>query len=141
MSNFHPCHFKDERGISYNCSEQFYHVGKMEVFDDRAAKRDIMSMTEPREMKERSREIAGFDQEEWRKTARSVLFEACWRKFDQNEDLADHLLYRTKEHLAEASPNNDYWGIKMAMWHQDAPYPERCRDTVKLEILAKINFH
>lgn len=61
LSNFYMCPFEDEYGTGYNCSEQFYHVGKCYVFGDMEARNDIMAMDHPKKMKDRSKQIRGFD--------------------------------------------------------------------------------
>ena len=33
FSNFYPCLFKDEEGVTYTCSEQYFMIQKLKTFD------------------------------------------------------------------------------------------------------------
>ena len=108
------CRIVDKYGTVFNSSEQFYHVGKTYVFDDPEARKAIMSLVSPNAMKKRSRLIKGFSTPVWRQYAYQRLYQANYLKFTQSPELGDHLL-GTRQYIAEASPKDGYWGIKLHM--------------------------
>ena len=140
LSNFYPCKFVGPDGKVYNCNEQYYQGAKVLASGDRHGYEDIMQMTNPRHMKSKAKHIRNLDVEHWREVSgEALLEEGCWCKFDQNPELAHHLLCTTEEVIAEASPYDRFFGIGLGMNHPNAGYPQRWRGKNKMgEILMRV---
>lgn len=102
----------------YCCMEQFMMEQKAKLFEDEEIRQRIMDSREPREIKELGRKVRGFDQMLWDEAKYSIVLNGNWRKFSQNRDLKEFLLSTGDSVLAEASPYDGIWGIRLAA---DAP--------------------
>ena len=126
LSNFYPCPVVAPDGRRFNCSEQWYQAEKARGAGDETAYHTIMAMSDPKAMKDRVKKVQNLELVSWRaETGIPTLREACWHKFSQNEQLGDHLLFRTGEVLAEASPYDSTYGIMLAMTDPRAPDPSQ----------------
>ena len=97
-----------------------------------------MAMQVPKDMKDRARDIKGFVLWEWRQQCKGVLLKGCFLKFEQNEMLAKHLL-STQEIIAEASPNDRYWGIGLGLNDPRAGDPSQWKgENVMGQILMEV---
>ncbi len=102
----------------YCCMEQFMIAHKAQLFEDEETRRQIMDSRQPHEIKELGRKVRGFDQALWEEAKYSIVLNGNWRKFSQNRDLRDYLLSTGDSVLAEASPYDAIWGIRLPA---DAP--------------------
>ena len=85
-------------GTVFNGSEQYYQSAKAEAAGDEQAYQDIMAMSDPGQMKKWSNQIVGLDFATWREEYGSlILAEGCLRKFEQCEDMVDHLFYLSRK--------------------------------------------
>ena len=112
MSNFWPCIFKDEEGITYNCSEQYFMYKKADLFDpeNTKLKNQILTETDPHKIKAYGRKVKNYDDNRWTQCSFQVMFEANFYKFTQNSDLANKLIMTGNKTLVEASPSDGKWG-------------------------------
>ena len=142
LSNFYTCKFVGPNGEVYNGNEQYYQSAKALASGDQPAYDDIMSMNDPRMMKARTRKLKGLKLHEWREMyGADILEEGCRLKFDQNDELADHLLNTTEEVIGEASPYDYYYGIGMSMDHPDAVNPTKWKGkNVMGQILQRVRY-
>ena len=112
LSNFYPSSFVGPTCTVFNGSEQYYQSAKAEAAGDEQAYHPIMAMSDPSQKKKWSYQIVGLDLSIWREEyGLTILAEGCLRKFEQCEDLEDHLIHTTGEVIAEASRYDTYYGI------------------------------
>lgn len=106
-------------GHTYNCNEQYMMAEKARLFNDQDALDAILKISNPRKQKALGRSVKGFDQNEWEKIARLVVYRANLAKFMQNRDLFDFIIGTKDLHIVEASPEDTIWGIGMHETHPD----------------------
>lgn len=111
FSNWYMCSFKDIKGNTFNCSEQYMMYYKALLFDDHQAAESIMIKTNPSEQKAIGRLIQGFNISRWEKFAREIVWLGCHYKFTQNPKLLQELLATRGTLLVEASPTDVVWGV------------------------------
>ena len=111
----------------YCCMEQFMMEQKAELFGDKEIQHRIMESHDPKEMKALGRKVQRFDQELWDRVKYSIVLNGNWCKFSQNKELGDFLLSTGDSILAEASPYDAIWGIRLSASSPDAQDPSRWR--------------
>ncbi len=99
---------------TYCCMEQFMMEQKARLFEDEEIGKQIMDSHNPHEIRELGRKVKGFDQALWDEAKYSIVLNGNWRKFSQNRDLRDFLLSTGDSVLAEASPYDAIWGIRLS---------------------------
>jgi ribA/ribD-fused uncharacterized protein len=92
FSNWHPAFFTDEDGIEYNCTEQYMMYKKAKMFGDHETAIEILDAMDPREQKALGRKVKGFVSSIWEANAKSVVYDGCKLKFEQNPHLLQKLL-------------------------------------------------
>jgi len=97
-------------GVEYNCAEQFMMAAKARIFGDKEALKKIMASEDPKEQKALGREVKGFSEISWNRTAKEVVYIANLAKFSEPE-LKKVLLDTGNKELVEASPYDTIWGI------------------------------
>jgi len=110
FSNWHKSEFYD-RGIKFNCVEQYMMAAKAMLFSDTVTHHDIMKQTDPRNMKALGRRVKGYNDMEWDYFKENIVFRGLLCKFSQNPDLRIELLSTGNKMLVEASPYDRVWGI------------------------------
>ena len=113
LSQWWLCDFTVD-GIKYNCMEQFMMAGKAALFDDTKILTEIMHSKDQKYIKSLGRKIKGFDSTVWNKHKFSIVYQGNLAKFSQNEDLKQFLISTKDTILAEASPYDAIWGIKLS---------------------------
>ena len=93
--------------------EQYIMAQKAKLFHDARAYTAILKATSPKECKRLGREVKPFDANAWDKVRYRVLCDGIRAKFTQNEDLKNKLLATGTAIIAEASPCDDIFGIKL----------------------------
>ena len=73
-----------------------------------------MTSDQAKEIKALGREIRDFDQEKWDERKYPIVLKGNIAKFSQNEPLKEFLLETGGAVLAEASPYDRIWGIRLA---------------------------
>lgn len=115
FSNFYPCSFTDDKGIKYNCTEQYFMVQKLLTFDP--SNHDLLSRmlseTDPKSIKKYGRQVKNYNETTWNSIRYQVMLQGVILKFTQNENLLKILIGTGSEILAEASPYDNIWGIGM----------------------------
>lgn len=103
---------------TYCCMEQYMMAQKAELFGDKEIRQKILDSTNPKQIKALGRKVRGFDQKLWDKAKYAIVLNGNWCKFSQNRKLRDFLLSTGEHILAEASPYDGIWGIRLSA---DAP--------------------
>ena len=118
LSNHHSSAFQHE-DIMYCCNEQFYMRQMAIRYKDAEAERRIMSTDNPGRMIGISRNITGFDPEDWCTVAKDVMKTGARAKFQQNPSCLNFLKNTLNRLLIEANPNDSVWACGLHMHHVD----------------------
>ena len=110
LSNFYPCKF-EFNGKTFNFSEQCFMYQKALLFNDFGVAEQILNETDVRKIKALGRKVKDFDNELWDKHKEDFMYNACYVKFSQNDELKDFLLSTGNCEIVEASPVDNIWGI------------------------------
>ena len=113
FSQWWKCKFIED-GNEYNCAEQYMMAKKAQLFKDIEIYNKIMNSRYPKEIKALGRKIRNFDEDIWNKEKYSIVLNGNYAKFSQNEDLMKFLIGTKNRVIAEASPYDNIWGIKMS---------------------------
>lgn len=98
---------------TYCCMEQFMMAQKAELFGDKEISRQILDCIDPKKIKVLGRKVKNFDEAVWDEVKYSIVLNGNYFKFSQNPELREFLLGTGDSILAEASPYDGIWGIKM----------------------------
>lgn len=112
FSQWFPAEFEVE-GTTYYCAEQYMMAEKARVFGDEEIRQQILSSSDPKEMKALGRLVKNFDVEKWNDVAGDIVVMGNFHKFKQNPRLLDFLLSTGEKVIVEASPYDTIWGIGM----------------------------
>lgn len=110
LSNFYPCEFEFNDKM-FNFSEQCFMYQKALLFNDFGVAEQILNETDVRQIKALGRKVKDFDNELWDKHKEDFMYNACYAKFSQNDELKDFLLNTGNREIVEASPVDNIWGI------------------------------
>lgn len=111
FSQWYPSKFKDEKGIEFNCAEQWMMYSKAEFFGDTEIMQKILEATDPDEMKKLGRQVKNYDDEAWSYHAPTVVAVGNIMKFSQNPELWEVLDKTENKKLVEAASYDKIWGI------------------------------
>lgn len=124
FSNWYPGTFVVD-DFCYIHVEQYLMAQKARLFHDAAAYTAILKETSPKVCKRLGREVKPFDADVWEQARYAVLKTGIRAKFTQNEDLKRKLLETGDSILAEASPYDGIFGIRMAASEASLVPPSR----------------
>lgn len=111
FSQWYPSKFKDERGIIFNCCEQYMMYCKAQLFGDKEVQAAVLATNDPGDMKKLGRQIKNFDQEVWNDNAYDIVTRGNVMKFSQNPELWDILNKTNNKVIVEAADYDTIWGI------------------------------
>lgn len=117
--------FKDDKGIVFNCTEQYMMYKKAELFNDEYMMKKILSTSNPADMKKLGRLIRNFDNKIWDEHKIDIVYNGNLLKFSQNDDLKNWLLSTKNKVLVEASPYDKVWGIGISEESEYINIPEK----------------
>ncbi len=110
FSQWYPCYFIVYEH-TFNCAEQYMMYAKALLFRDEETAMQILRARTPREQKELGRKVRGFNDTEWNRHCRDIVYQGNREKFLQNEELLQLLLDTKGTTLVEASPTDRIWGV------------------------------
>ncbi len=135
FSNFFTTPFVVD-GELFICMEQFYTVAKARYFGDYELADHLFTLTNPAKMKQDAKflTVAPGDCQNWRQSAVKLILPGLQAKFSQNSVLKALLLATGDKRLVEASPYDDFWGIRMSLRDPNinSPSKHRGRNTMGL---------
>ena len=112
-------------GVKFNSAEQYMMAGKADLFNDPITLVKIMAASHPREQKKLGKQVAGFNDEEWDKHCRRIVYEGNYAKFTQHQVLKDALRDTVGTCLVESSPYDTVWGIGLKTGDPDCEDPAK----------------
>ena len=134
FSNWYDSPFTVE-GVQYWCVEQYMMAHKALAFHDLQIYEQIMRSHNPQGIKNLGRQVRNFDSRAWSACKEEIVYNGCFAKFSQNNDLRNKLMSTSGKLLAEASPRDKIWGIGL-----DAATAQRidCADWPGQNLLGEI---
>jgi ribA/ribD-fused uncharacterized protein len=111
FSQWYPSKFKDEKGIEFNCAEQWMMYSKAEFFGDHESMAKILATDDPDEMKKLGRGVKNYDDDAWSYHAPTVVAVGNIMKFSQNPELWEILDNTENKKLVEAASYDKIWGV------------------------------
>lgn len=124
LSQWYPCTFTEGETI-YNSVEQYMMVQKAKLFNDDATIKKIMNSSDPKKIKALGRKVKNFNEAEWDKHKRLVIFDGNMLKFCQNKAILKELHATGDKILAEASPYDQIYGIGIGMTNKNLQDPSQ----------------
>ena len=100
-------------GVAYENTEQYFMAQKAILFGDTNTLEQIMKASSPKECKQLGRSVTPFDSAIWDAKSYEIMKTGNRYKFIQNPGLMTKLLSTGDAILAEASPLDGIWGIKL----------------------------
>ncbi|WP_426349763.1 NADAR family protein [Alloiococcus sp. CFN-8] len=113
LSNWYESPFVID-DFKYRNVEQYVMAQKAKLFHDADGYTAILRASTPKECKALGKLVKPFDAELWDANKVRIMTEGNRAKFQQNPDLMEKLLDTGEALLAEASPYDGVWGIKLA---------------------------
>lgn len=111
LSQWYPCHFKDDDGIEYNSAEQYMMYQKAVLFKDEIISQKILQTDSQKDIKAFGRKISKFKQDIWDQHKMTIVYKGNIFKFRNNRHLLKKLLRQKNPTFVEASPFDRIWGI------------------------------
>lgn len=124
FSQWYPADMTVE-GVKYVNCEQYMMAKKALAMHDLAYYAIIMNETDPQKIKALGGKVRNFVQKVWDESNEEILFNGNYAKFSQNPALKQQLLSTGDATLAEASPGDDLYGIKLKADDPDALDPAK----------------
>lgn len=124
LSNWFECEFIVD-DFCYQHVEQYLMAQKAKLFHDAKNYTSILKAQSPKECKGFGRKVTPFDEETWEANRYRFLLEGVRAKFSQNENLKKELLSTGNCIIAEASPYDDIFGIKLTEDEAESMEPEQ----------------
>ncbi|MBW5381301.1 NADAR family protein, partial [Brachyspira hampsonii] len=112
LSQWYIKDFK-ENDLIFNCMEKYMMYNKALLFDDKDIANEILNNNQSKAIKELGRKVKNFNDKVWDKMKYKIVFTGNYYKFSKNTELRNFLLSTKNKVLAEASPYDKVWGIKM----------------------------
>lgn len=126
FSNWYPCIFEYD-GFKWSSSEQCFMALKAKYFGDEEIYEAILACGDnPKEAKKLGRKVKNFDSAKWDEVKEQMMYDACYAKFSQNEDLKKFMLdpMFDGKHFVEGSPYDNVWGSGIH-WADDFAHDEK----------------
>lgn len=111
FSQWFASSFRDEKGITYSCAEQYMMAQKALLFGDVDIYNQILSTDNPKQQKALGRKVRNFDPKKWDIVCKDIVKQGNMAKFSQNPKLKQMLRETGDRKLVEASPYDKIWGI------------------------------
>lgn len=124
LSQWYISNFK-ESIYNFNCMEKYMMYCKADLFNDEKIKKEILENSSPKTIKELGRKVQSFNENIWNKIKYSIVLHGNYYKFTQNESLMRFILSTKNKVLAEASPYDKVWGIKMSADDENVNNPTK----------------
>jgi ribA/ribD-fused uncharacterized protein len=98
-------------GVHFKTAEHWMMWKKAMMFGDALKAEEILQTKEARDVKQKGREVSGFNKYEWEQNCKRFVYDGNHAKFTQNPALLKELMDTGDTLLVEASPFDMIWGI------------------------------
>ena len=98
-------------------------ASKARLFGDDTALSAILASDDSREQKRLDHQVRHFDHELWQSECENIVLHGNLANFSQNEEMHLALIQTGDRRLAEASPNDNLWGIGLSACDPRASSP------------------
>ncbi len=115
--------------FKFNCGEKAIMLCKASVMKDYITYDKILSETIPSRIKALGRQIKPWDQEKWDSLVCTIAFSVIWAKASNHSKFREILLSTENNIIAEATRNDQNWGIGIDMGKEEVEIPRRWRGT------------
>ncbi len=122
LSQWYQSHFFSVTD-HYCCMEQFMMSKKAKLFGDEEIMQQILSSSDPKKIKALGQKVRNFDETVWSEAKYAIVLNGNYKKFSQDPSLKNFLLQTGNQILAEASPYDGVWGIKMSESDENVQNP------------------
>jgi hypothetical protein len=136
LSNHYPAPFVLGNKM-YTCSEQRYFERKAKYLGDDMARDSIMLERDARAILDAGKKIVNYSKKNWEDVEIKEMTDACRAKFAQNTGARAALLATNQTLLAECSPHDGHWGIKMHMSNPEKMQRQKWGDN-RLGVLLSV---
>ena len=116
LSNYYPCKFA-YKGNKFTSIEQAYQYCKAMLFNDERTAALILHSNIPSDIKQMGQQVTGFDAACWNQGRDQLMKALVMAKFFRNNNLKKTLCDTGTRHLAEASRNDQHFGIGIGITH------------------------
>ena len=89
-------------------------ASKARLFGDVTELLTILASDDPREQKRLGRRVRHFDHKLWQSKCENIILHGNLAKFSQTEEMRLALITTGDRRLAEASPQDNLWGIGLS---------------------------
>lgn len=137
LSNWYESDFTID-GRTFSSIEQYMMYQKASVFHDEEHAREVLQMTDAREIKAVGRKVRNYNDTVWNGIRQIVVYEGLMAKFSQSKELTGQLLDTGDAVLAECNPGDPVWGIAMERDDEDRFYMDRWKGSNLLGFLLMI---
>ena len=125
--------------LIYTSCEQYMMAEKARLFKDFDILDKILHTNSPKKQKDLGKQVRGFKLNKWNKYKQQIVYNGNLFKFEQNSNLKLALLNTGNKIIAEASPNDNIWGIGMNVNNPDINNPDKWKGQNLLgNILMKV---
>ena len=114
LSNFHEAPFK-ENTLAFQTVEHYLTYKKALLFGDDVTAEKIYKTKTPAAVKSLGSKIKNVNVHEWQQNAEKIMKTGLLLKFTSSPECRDFLLNTENLTLAEASPNDKFWGIGVSL--------------------------
>ena len=105
----------------YICVEQYVQEEKCHMFGDSRSAREVMEETDPRMMREHTKNIRNYNHKEWMNNIETVMYEGMKAKFtDIQASGAKDYLFCTKDRVIGEATRNTVWGTGIPIGDSNA---------------------
>ena len=105
---------EDPETIGFHSSEQLIQFNKAKHFGDHMIMSQILYADTPLKCKQLSRDIANYDEDNWRQVAKNMCQDGIVEKFKQNPSIGETLLNTGNKKLVECSFDK-FWGTGITL--------------------------
>ena len=123
-SNFHPAKFNHD-GTEVENSEKMLFLKMANLFDDEDSMKKIEAESDPRIIKNLSKNITNVDRDKWNSSIKELVTPILMDKFSQNPHLLQWLQSTGDRRLVEAAgPHDKVWGNGLRLSDPNVSMPD-----------------
>ena len=126
LTQWYPSAFSVQ-GDQYASAAHWMMVQKAKLFGDHAAATELLEMQSDDHIRQRGRQIDGFEQKHWDQHRYSIVMQGNLHKFSQHPAMRTYISGTQPLVLSEANPHDKVWGIGLEEHSPEASNPHQWR--------------